>query len=74
MGTRKEYGNETDVYRVYVIRTSAKALLCCMEDDEEEEHQFWLPTSQIEIQDIDHKTNIYTVDVPAWLAEEKGMV
>lgn len=72
MSERK--GNSTDTYKVYVIKKSAKAMLCCMEDDEEEEHTFWLPYSQIEILDINHKTDVYEVEVPEWLASEKGMV
>lgn len=67
-------GTETSTYKVYVIKKSDKAMLCCMEDDEEEKNTFWLPYSQIEITNINHKTEVYTVEVPEWLASEKGMV
>lgn len=67
-------GSETNTYKVYVIETTGKAILCTLEEDEEGENEFWLPMSQIEVTDIDHKNSIWTVDVPDWLAEEKGMV
>ena len=58
---------------VYVDRTSdsGKAIYCCAADDEEMADMFWLPLSQIEILDTNDK--IWTIELPQWLAEEKGV-
>jgi hypothetical protein len=71
-GTR----NEMHTFEVYVERTTGAALLCVLTENLEDidPPEFWLPTSQIEIIDINHKKNWYTVEVPEWLAIEKGLL
>lgn len=69
----KDY--EKDEYQVFVIALSdsGKAIQCCTEDDEEMANTFWLPMSQIEVVDVGEEGTVWTVEVPQWLAEDKGM-
>ncbi len=43
-------------------------------DDGEEKNAVWLPKSQVEWEMKAVKTQTVTVDVPEWLAIEKGLV
>ena len=71
-GTR----NEMHTFEVYVEKKGDAAMLCVLTDnlDEVDPPEFWLPYSQIEITKIDHKKSWYTVEVPEWLAIEKGLL
>jgi hypothetical protein len=74
--TKKASGSNVHTFEVYVERTTAAAILCVLVENLEDVDppEFWLPTSQIEITDIDHQKSYYTVDVPEWLAIEKGIL
>jgi hypothetical protein len=67
---------EVVTIKVQVIHKSPKALLCVEEDKlmEVDPPEFWLPMSQIEITHIDQKKDIYTIDVPEWLAIKHKLV
>jgi hypothetical protein len=60
---------------VYVEKTTSAAILCTLVEhlEEVDPTQFWLPLSQIEIVDIDHSKNYYTIEVPEWLATKHGL-
>jgi hypothetical protein len=72
----KSNRNEMHTFEVYVERTTNAAILCVLTENLEDADppEFWLPTSQIEITNIDHKKSYYTVRVPEWLCIEKGLL
>ncbi len=54
---------------VIVKKTTPKALL--VEIDGEE---YWLPKSQLgKATDVENEGDIGTIEIPKWLAEEKGL-
>jgi hypothetical protein len=73
--TNKSKNTDTITVIVYVEKITARALLCTEVDNLEDadSKSFWLPTSQIEIVFIDSKKSWYTINVPEWLATEKGL-
>lgn len=72
----KSSSRETVEVKVYVEHMTKAAIKCIKVEDLDDENpaEFWLPYSQIEITHIDHEKNWYTVEVPEWLATEKGLV
>lgn len=39
-----------------------------------DDDKFWLPLSQIEIEEEDHPTDKVKLRIPGWLAEKEGLV
>ena len=61
---------ERERYTLHKHHETAKAWL--VSDTGEKDDAFWLPLSQIEIID-DEADEAVVLDVPNWLAEEKGL-
>lgn len=76
--TRKD---EFHTFNVRVLKLTQKAMLACKDADfkkppnERKQWEFWLPLSQINITRIQDTTPapIYTVEIPAWICEEKDI-
>lgn len=61
--------------KVFSMKNTAKAVLCVLDSErlKRDAKEYWFPYSQIEVIDIDHDADVYTIDVPHWLAKEKGL-
>jgi hypothetical protein len=55
------------IHVTHVLRTTANAALCEIDGEE-----FWLPHSQCDPQ-LEYEDDDIDVDIPRWLAEEKGL-
>lgn len=60
----------------WVKHETDKAYLCKRMEDEDDDdaEEFWLPKSQTTVLEINERKSWYTVELPEWLAEEKGLV
>lgn len=67
--------HDTTTHNLFYIKESdsGKAYLFAMEEDEELENTFWLPKKSI---DVLHKggNDIWEVEIPNWLCEDKGIM
>ena len=79
MPKTKTKTTDFNTFRVYVLHLTQKAMKCCKEQDykkkPDDREEFWLPLSQIEIKHIHDLVPhpLYTIEVPTWIVEEKGM-
>lgn len=66
---------EVVIVEVYVEKKTGAAILCVLVENLKDANPpaFWLPLSQIEITDIDHVRDHYTIEVPEWLATKHGL-
>lgn len=62
---------KSDLIDVEVRMFSEKPLAILVSEDGTRANAVWLPKSQVEFHQI--RPGIYTVTMPGWLAEEKGL-
>lgn len=64
--------DQTDSYTVTVVHETPDAVLVS-DGDDPDAPEVWLPKSRVGFPRNLRKGQVITVDVPAWLAEEKGL-
>ena len=68
-----KFGEESDTYTVRLVMETAQAWL--VDDGEDSDApQVWLPKSQRTFPRACHVGKLVDVEVPNWLAEEKGLL
>lgn len=58
---------------VYLLHETKKAWLLAFDMDLVDDDKWWIPISQIKDTDIEEVGQKGYVDIPEWLAEEKGL-
>lgn len=64
--------DQTDSYTVTVVHETDDAVLV-NDGDDSDAPEVWLPKSRVDFPRNLRAGQVITVDVPAWLAEEKGL-
>lgn len=65
--------NKLETIEVFVFHETSRALLVGLDDEVVEAERVWLPKSQIEYRENKSRDG-WEVDLPHWLALEKGLI
>jgi hypothetical protein len=65
--------NKIETIEVFLFHETPKAILVGLDDEVKDEDRVWLPKSQIEYRENSSRT-AWEVDLPHWLALEKGLI